>query len=95
MQSLGRKVHLSDPTGAHGSTDMGNVSQLMPSIHPFVAIAPIEVLLHSPQFASVAASEAGINGLLDAAKALAMTVVDLLANPEIVIKVKEEFVKNK
>ncbi|MFC1950104.1 M20 family metallopeptidase [Chloroflexota bacterium] len=95
MQSLGRKVYLSDPTGAHGSTDMGNVSQLVPSIHPSVAIAPIEVLLHSPQFALAAASEAGINGLLDAAKALAMTVVDLLANPEIVTKVKEEFTKNK
>ena len=58
-------------------------------------IAPREILPHSPQFTSAAASEAGINGLLDAAKALAMTVVDLLANPEIVIKVKEEFVKNK
>ncbi|GAH53114.1 unnamed protein product, partial [marine sediment metagenome] len=37
----------------------------------------------------------GIQGLLDAAKALAMTVVDLVANPEIVIKVKEEFEQNK
>ena len=51
----------------------------------------MEVVAHSPQFASAAASEAGIQGLLDAAKALAMTVVDLVANPEIIIKVKEEF----
>ena len=34
MQSLGRKVLLSNPTKAFGSTDMGNVSQLVPSIHP-------------------------------------------------------------
>ena len=95
MQSLGRKVQPFDPSKGFGSTDMGNVSQLVPSIHPFVAIAPEEVIAHSPQFASAAASEAGIKGLLDAAKALAMTVVDLVANPEIVIRVKEEFSQNK
>ncbi len=89
MQSLGRKVQLSDPSKAFGSTDMGNVSRIVPSIQPFVAIASEEV--HSLQFASAAVSEAGIRGLLDAAKALAMTVVDLVANPEIVIKIKEEF----
>jgi len=91
MRSLGRKARLFDPRKAFGSTDMGNVSQLVPSIHPSVAIAPVEVVAHSPQFASAAASEAGIQGLLDAAKALAMTVVDLVANPEIVNKVKDEF----
>ena len=74
---------------------MGNVSQLVPSIHSSVAIAPKEVAVHSPQFAEAAASEAGIHGLLDAAKALAMTVVDLVASPEIVIKVKEEFQQEK
>jgi len=95
MESLGHRVELYPPSNAFGSTDMGNVSQLVPSIHPTVAIAPTEVVIHSPQFALAAASEAGINGLLDAAKALATTVVDLLANPEVVIKVKEEFVKNK
>jgi len=91
MQSLGRKVQLSDLSKGFGSTDMGNVSQLVPSIHPFVAIASEEVLIHSHQFASAAASEAGVRGLVDAAKALAMTVVDLTANPELVVRVKDEF----
>jgi amidohydrolase len=95
MQSLGRKVEALDPNKAFGSTDMGNVSQLVPSIHPFIAIAPVEVVAHSPQFASAAASEAGIQGMLDAAKALAMTVVDLVADPQIVIKIKQEFEQNK
>ena len=91
MESLGRKVKLTDPSSGFGSTDMGNVSQLVPSIHPMVAIAPEEVSAHSPQFASAAASEAGTQGLLDGAKALAMTVVDLVAKPEIMTKIKEEF----
>ncbi len=91
MLSLGRDVKLDAPTQYFGSTDMGNVSQLVPTIHPSVAVAPAEVLLHSPQFASAAASETAIKGLSDAAKALAMTVVDLLANPELVTRAKEEF----
>ncbi|MBA7486323.1 p-aminobenzoyl-glutamate hydrolase subunit B [subsurface metagenome] len=91
MQSLGRQIKLFEPNHTFGSTDMGNVSQVVPGIHPFVAIAPIEVANHSPQFAAAAASEAGIRGLTDAAKALAMTVVDLTADSEIVSQVKQEF----
>jgi len=91
MQSLGRRMQLFNPSSAFGSTDMGNVSQLVPGIHPHVAIAPKDVLSHSPRFAEAAASEAGMRGLVDAAKALAMTVVDLVANSETLAKVKKEF----
>ena len=90
MKPLGREMPLAS-SGRVGSTDMGNVSQIVPSIHPTIAVAPEEVVIHSPEFAEVAASEAGIKGMLDAAKALAMTVVDLIASPETVTKVKEEF----
>ncbi|MFC1916164.1 M20 family metallopeptidase [Chloroflexota bacterium] len=95
MQSLGRRVHLSDLRRGIGSSDIGNVSQVVPSIHPLVAVSPAKVLIHSPQFAEVAASETGTRGLLDAAKALAMTVVDLVANPGIVSEVKGEFRQGK
>ncbi|MFC1957374.1 M20 family metallopeptidase [Chloroflexota bacterium] len=91
MQSLRRKVALSDPRSSFGSTDMGNVSQMVPGIHPHIAIAEKGITIHSPQFALTAASEAGTKGMVDAAKALAMTVVDLVANPETVTKAKEEF----
>jgi amidohydrolase len=91
MESLGRQVRLTDPDSAFGSTDMGNVTQLVPGIHPEVAIAPENVLVHSPEFALAAASETGSRGMLDAAKTLAMTAVDLLSNPEIVSRVQEEF----
>jgi len=55
MESLGRKVRLSDPNQGTGSTDMGNVSQLVPSIHANVAIAE-KIASHSPEFALAAAS---------------------------------------
>jgi len=95
MQSLGRSVSLSESGHAFGSTDMGNVSQIVPSIHPHVGIADKETLTHSPEFALAAASDRGIEGMLDAAKALAMTVVDLVANPETLARVREEFEKGK
>jgi amidohydrolase len=93
MLSLGRRMPLSDPERSFGSTDMGNVSQVVPGIHPGVAIVSPEVVNHSPEFALAASSEAGIEGMLDAAKAMAMTVVDLVAIPEAMTKVKREFGK--
>lgn len=96
MQSLGRKVALSKPDNAFGSTDMGNVSHLVPSIHPFVDITPKRGLsVHTMEFVTAAASEDGDNGMLDAAKALAMTVVDLVANAETMAKVRREFERAK
>jgi amidohydrolase len=90
MEALGRNLWPTLDRGL-GSSDVGNVSTLVPTIHPMVAIAPIEILAHSPEFAEAAASEDGNRGLLDGAKALAMTVVDLIAQPEIMARVKEEF----
>ena len=90
LESLGRQVVPFDPSFGFGSTDMGNVSQVVPSIHPTVAIAPAEVWPHTPEFASAAASEAGHEGLIDAAKAMAMTVADVL-QPGMLDRVRQEF----
>jgi amidohydrolase len=59
------------------STDMGNVSYLVPSIHPMLQVAPAGVAIHTPEFATYARGEAGDRAVLDGAKALAMTVLDL------------------
>jgi amidohydrolase len=90
LESLGRRVEAFDPRFGFGSTDMGNVSQLLPSIHPTIAIASPEVLIHTPEFASAAVSEAGHEGLIDAARAMAMTVVDIL-QPGVLDKIKQDF----
>jgi len=90
LESLGRSVEAFQPEFGFGSTDMGNVSQLVPSIHPTIAIASAEVLIHTPQFAAAAASEAGQEGLMDAAKAMAMTVFDIL-QPGTLDKIKQDF----
>ena len=61
-----------------GSTDMGNVSHRVPSIHPILAAAPPHVVIHNPEFAKWAASEMGDRAALDGAKALALTAADYL-----------------
>jgi len=95
MRKFGREVYFPKPDASTGSTDMGNVSQLTPSIHAMVAIATKEISIHSPEFAIAAASEKGICGMLDAAKAVAMTVFDLLSNSATMRKVSEEFNQGK
>ncbi|MBI2869975.1 MAG: M20 family metallopeptidase [Chloroflexi bacterium] len=91
MRELGREASPPEARMNFGSTDMGNVSRLVPSIHPMIAIAPPGVLVHSPEFAEAAGGEEGLRGLLDGAKALAMTAVDILADPGVVRDIKEEF----
>jgi len=95
MKSLGRSMRLGSTNVSAFSTDVGNVSHLVPTIQPLVAIAPADVLIHSPEFARTAASEGGLGRMLDAAKAMAMTVVDVLANPEIFAGIQEEFRRGK
>ena len=95
MQSLGQAIRLGDNTVMNFSTDVGNVSQLVPTIQPLVAIAPDGVMIHTPQFAKTAATEDALRLMLVAAKAMAMTAIDLLASPETVAKVREEFLKGK
>jgi metal-dependent amidase/aminoacylase/carboxypeptidase family protein len=74
-----------------GSSDVGNVSQVIPAIQPLMKIAPDGTPIHSRDFEAAAATPLAREGILVAAKTMAMTVFDLLANPSLVAKAKEEF----
>ena len=82
--TLGRTV--TDPRhGGHrvvGSTDMGNVSHLVPSIHPMIASAPTGISIHTKQFAQFARSPMADQAVLDGAKAMAMTAIDFWTSSE-------------
>jgi len=96
MRKIGRKTRMVDPDKSFGSTDFGNVSQLVPGIHASISITSRRgVVTHSPQFAEAAVSEKGLQAVIDAAKGLALTVTDLIAEPDLLAKVKNEFIKNK
>jgi amidohydrolase len=80
--ALGRPFADPDEVGhVVGSTDMGNVSHLVPSIHPLLAVAPPGVSIHTPEFAAHARSDAGDRAVLDGAKAMAATIVDCWLDP--------------
>jgi amidohydrolase len=79
------------PAGYAGSTDMGNVSHRVPSIHPMLGVAPAGVIIHNPEFTRYAASEAGDQAVIDGAKSLAMTALDLMADPAMLAQARADF----
>ncbi len=74
-----------------GSTDMGNVSHVVAALHPTLAIASADVPGHSQAFLEASGSKRGYQAMIDAAKALAMTGADLLADPSLSEQAKVEF----
>lgn len=71
------------PDNIAGSTDLGNVSYRMPSIHPMIACAPPHVTIHNVEFEKWAGSEMGDAAALDGAKALAMTAIDYFLDADL------------
>ena len=83
-----------DGEAGYGSTDCGNVSQALPTIHPYIRICPDGVPGHSREMAEWAKSPLARTGMVAAAKSLAMTALDLLANPSELDRAKAEFAKS-
>ena len=92
-EALGRKFFPLEklPSGYAGSTDMGNVSHRVPSIHPMLAVAPPGVIIHNPEFARWAASDKGDAAVIDGAKSLAFTALDLMNDVELMSRVKADY----
>ena len=92
-ESLGRNFFPLEkmPTSGAGSTDMGNISHRVPSIHPMIACAPPSVVIHNPEFAKWAGSEKGDKAVIDGAKSLAMTAIDVLTDKKMMQQAKDDF----
>jgi len=74
-----------------GSSDIGNVSQVIPAIQPMVQIAPTGTAIHSREFEAAAVTPLARQGLCQAAKTMAMTTYDLLADPGLLKQARAEF----
>jgi amidohydrolase len=92
---VGRTVLDPDAGGRKvtGSTDMGNVSYLVPSIHPMIKVAPDGVPIHSVDFARYAGGPEGDRAVIDGAKTMAMTVIDLWTSAELLAQVRAYFAR--
>ena len=76
-----------------GSSDVGNVSQVLPTIQPMIGIAPEGMAIHTRAFADAAVKPLARRGMVAAAKTMALTTYDLLADPARVKAAKEEFAR--
>ena len=91
MLPLGEEMHLPEPDAHTGSSDIGNVSLVVPAIHEYISIADPSVNGHSVGFREAAVSQRADDVVLLAAKGLAMTAYDLITNVELQKEVNEEF----
>jgi len=82
---------LDEADEALGSTDMGDVTHVVPGMHPYLAVCDPGIAGHTHEFAEASASERGARAMLIAAKALAMTAVDVLTNSDLVDRMWEAF----
>ena len=78
-----------------GSTDVGDVSQIVPVVRARVSAAPKDVPWHSWAVVACTGMSIGHKGMFFAAKSLSMTMVDLFENPQLVKEIKAEFKKRK
>lgn len=90
IESLGVAIDTTDRVGL-GSTDAGNISQVVPTIHPYIKIGPDSLIPHTPAFREAARSPEGDQALITGAKALALTGWRLLEDSETLSQVKREF----
>ena len=86
-------VNVDPPAKGIGSSDMGNVGEICPAIHPYVKIADESISTHSSAFAEAAGSDAGMEGMLQAAKGLAMTTLDLCLDEALLAAVKADYAR--
>ena len=83
-EALGRSfLDLGDDERTAGSTDMGNVSLAVPSIHPSIGIDSLPAVNHQPEFTAQCVTPVADKALLDGAIAMAWTVIDAVADDQL------------
>jgi amidohydrolase len=87
-QAAGRqfRAHAADPSrnfSSAGSTDMGNVSRRMPSIHPIIGIDSLPAVNHQPEFTAHCATAEADRAIFDGALAMVWTAIDAATEPSV------------
>lgn len=90
LELLDEEVSIPPKKGGIGSSDIGNVGQVTATIHPYIKITD-SANTHTPEFVEAAGSEEGMEGLNKAAKALALTALDVCTNEQSFQAIRNEF----
>ena len=95
MDTLGSKIQVNQEKMMNASTDMGNVSHIIPSFHgAFVIPAKDDVSAHNPAFAACAGTDGGHKAAVHCAKGMAMLALRVLIDADVARKAKEDFEKD-
>lgn len=78
-----------------GSLDMGDVSQVVPAIHPYIGFNKAGLIGHTKEFADMTITDVGHEMIVNGALALAQTGYDVLVDKQLLTTIKEEFAKSK
>jgi amidohydrolase len=89
-EALGRRFVRPRPEFSRfaASTDMGNVSHALPSIHPMIGLASLPAVNHQPEFAAHCITPLAERALMDGALALAWTAIDMAADDAIAARLR-------
>ncbi|MCC6994424.1 MAG: amidohydrolase [Deltaproteobacteria bacterium] len=92
LESTGRQAVETDPEVGVGSTDMGDVSHVVPAIHPYLAVCDKGAsMCHQHDFARFTRSDRGMDAMLAAARAMAATAEQVLTDGDLRAAAKREF----
>jgi amidohydrolase len=91
MAAVGRPAAEPAPNERMGSTDMGDISQILPAIHAYFAIVPESIANHTVEFAAAAVSPSGDAAVVEGAAVLAMTAADFFFDPALMARARADF----
>ena len=89
LEAIG-EVFEERPIAPLGSSDVGNVSQVVPTIQPMLRISDVHVAGHSIEKREACIAPMGLAAIGIGAKALALTALDLILDPALLASIKEE-----
>lgn len=90
ITELGNTVKHVEDVIMPGSSDVGNISQVVPTIQPHISITDVQIVGHSQDMVNASCSQKAMDAIVKGAKALAFTALELFENPEELVKVKED-----
>jgi amidohydrolase len=91
LRFIGQRVDTLPGESGYGSTDFGNVSQAVPALHAYFRITDAEIRPHSTAFGEACRTPQALDGMVQAAKAMALTALDLVHSPKLLQAAKEEW----
>jgi amidohydrolase len=94
LHELGERK-IKPPSKGHGSIDMGNVSHVVPAIHPYIKICREGIAGHTREFAQSSLTDLAKDNMIKAACALAITGYDIMTNKDLLTEIREEFERQK